>query len=214
MEKPLVVIVANGEEPKEQQITAGIAEADFIIAADGGSSICYHLGITPQVIIGDLDSSRSDIAEIFAGSQIIRKHDQDSSDMEKALNYAVRLHPRRINIISSLGSRTDHLLENILIFYHFERYDPTGNIEICLYDNWGRIRFLQPGEHVIRNRTGRTVSFFCLGDLQDLTMHGFRYNVKHRDYKGYFGGLSNVYNEEECRISFKGNKLIWYECYE
>jgi len=101
-----------------------------------------------------------------------------------------------------------------LIFYHFGENTSEKQVEICLYDNWGMLRFLDPGEHIFRKKQGRTVSFFSFREVRNLTMKGFRYNLKSQSYINFFGGLSNVYEAEECLLKFRGNRMIWYECYE
>ncbi len=209
----MICIIANGEKPVKRVLDEAIVGADMLIAADGGSNICREMGIVPDVIIGDLDSSAADILEIFPESLIIHEPGQDSSDMEKAVAYAISCHPCRINIISALGYRTDHVLQNILIFYFIGLYAPKCDIEVCLYDNWGRIRFLSPGKHILKNRMGRTVSFFSLGSISKLTLRGFRYEITNEEYKENFGSLSNVYESDECEVEFTGSRLIWYECY-
>jgi len=207
-------IIANGEKPDLSLLVRALSGVELVIAADGGSNHCQDLRITPDVIIGDLDSAAPNIDEIFPEAEIIHLPDQDTSDMEKAVNYALGLKPDRINIISALGLRADHMLENILILYHFNQFKPLKEVEICLYDNWGKMKFLTPGSHIIRNKKGRTVSFFSFGSISNLTLEGFRYNLEKHESKGYFSGLSNVYEADECVVEFAGSRLIWYECYE
>ncbi|MDP8209239.1 MAG: thiamine diphosphokinase [Candidatus Stygibacter australis] len=209
-----ICIIANGEKPDLSVLVRALSGVDLVIAADGGSNHCLDLRITPDVIIGDLDSAAPNIDKIFPKAEIIHLPDQDTSDMEKAVNYALGYKPDRINIISALGLRADHMLQNILIFYHFNQLKPLNEVEICLYDNWGKMKFLAPGSHTIRNKKGRAVSFFSFGSISNLTLKGFRYNLDNQKSQGYFGGLSNVYESDECLVEFDGSRMIWYECYE
>ena len=209
-----ICIIANGEKPDREVLRKALSGMGMVIAADGGSDHCRKLGIIPDVIIGDLDSTSDDIREIFPDSEIVHIMDQETSDMEKAIEYAMAYKPVRLNIVSALGGRTDHLLANILVFYHLNRYEKLKDVEIHIYDNYGEIRFLAPGRHIIRGKKGRTVSFFSLGDISNLTLQGFRYNLENHESKGYFSGLSNVYESDECVVEFSGSKMLWYECHE
>ena len=51
-----IIIFANGNLPDLDKAHALLRESDFIIAADGGTRHAIALGITPNIIIGDLDS--------------------------------------------------------------------------------------------------------------------------------------------------------------
>jgi thiamine pyrophosphokinase len=209
----IICIIANGEVPSREATALAMRGVGKVIAADGGSVICHKLGIIPDIITGDLDSSPPDILRSFGSAKIILDHDQEHSDMEKALRLAAEMNPERINILSGFGGRTDHLLANLLVFYHLDRYLPWDTIELRFYDNWGTIRFLSAGIHFLNNRRGKTVSFFSLGDLENLSLQGFRFNINRENQADYFIGLSNVYESDHCLVEFSGGKLIYYECY-
>ncbi|MDP1779452.1 MAG: hypothetical protein Q8K73_04185 [Anaerolineales bacterium] len=51
-----IIIFANGDLPDPDKAHALLRESDFIIAADGGTRHALALGLTPNIIIGDLDS--------------------------------------------------------------------------------------------------------------------------------------------------------------
>ena len=51
-----IIIFANGELPDLEKARALLRDDDFIIAADGGTRHALALGLTPKIIIGDLDS--------------------------------------------------------------------------------------------------------------------------------------------------------------
>jgi len=209
-----ICIIANGEKPDREVLRRALSGMGMVIAADGGSEHCRNLGVIPDVIIGDLDSTSEHTKEIFPDSEIIHIMNQENSDMEKAIEYAMAYKPVRMNIVSALGKRTDHLLANILVFYHLNRFEKFKDVEIHIYDNYGELRFLASGRHIISSKKGRTVSFFSLGDISNLTLQGFRYNLENYESKGYFSGLSNVYELDKCVVEFSGSRLIWYECYE
>ncbi|MCF7920888.1 MAG: thiamine diphosphokinase [Candidatus Cloacimonetes bacterium] len=208
-----ICIIANGEKPIEKILKDILEQADLVIAADGGSAICRELGILPDIIVGDFDSLKSITADIFPDSEIIEVIDQEHSDLEKALDVAISYEPECVHIMAASGLRGDHYLANILLLNNLELSGRTFKSEIYLYDNWGRMSLLEPGRHKFHNRKGQTVSFFSLGTLSKLTLKGFQYNLEDAFSKGNFTGLSNVIEEDECLLEFRGSKMLWYECF-
>ena len=60
-----IAIICNGEF--DNAIVSGgyLNNIDYIIAADGGANNCYNCNITPNIIIGDLDSLNTDIQNYY-----------------------------------------------------------------------------------------------------------------------------------------------------
>ena len=55
------VLFANGDFPENDSLT--LEEDDFLVAVDGGLRHLIQLGLTPQLLVGDLDSVNEDKAE-------------------------------------------------------------------------------------------------------------------------------------------------------
>jgi len=210
-QKRRICLIGNGEMPQPEVMKIALGGVDMIVAVDGGSGICRELNIVPDVIIGDFDSLPEDIGEIFPAAEMVTAADQNFSDMEKALVYALKYKPERINIMSATGKRSDHYLANLLCFDKFAAEHE--GIELFIYDNFGVMRFLGVGTHLFQKRKGKTVSFFSLASMAGLTMQGFRYNLQQESFSDKFTGLSNVYEADECLVEFAKGRLIWYECF-
>lgn len=88
-----ICIVLNGEPSIEQGIANKIKKFDHIIAADGGANQCYHLGIVPDFIIGDLDSISNEVLDFFSEmkTQIVEAPSQYTLDFQEAIWLAVSL---------------------------------------------------------------------------------------------------------------------------
>ena len=61
------IIFANGDAPDRKTIERWITPTDRIIAADGGTRNALSVGITPHVVIGDLDHWPRPIGEDWNG---------------------------------------------------------------------------------------------------------------------------------------------------
>jgi thiamine pyrophosphokinase len=113
-----ILIFANGELPGVEVARKLLAPDDLIICADGGSRHALALGLTPDALIGDLDSITEEELARIAGSKtsVVRlQRDKDETDLELALNYALEHDPAFIVIVGALGGRLDHTLGNIAL---------------------------------------------------------------------------------------------------
>jgi len=211
-DKKSIVIIANGETLK-QKLKDFISKNDIIIAADGGVINCQIAGIIPDYIIGDLDSVQPDINKNFPDAEIILNPDQETTDMEKALNLAISLKPMKIKVFSFFGKRIDHTFGNILIFHKMIEQILDKSIELEIFDNFGNMKILTSGKHKIRGNIGSVVSLFSIDPIQNLTLKGFRYNLENQDYPNTFLGISNVYETEICEINFDSGILFLYDIF-
>lgn len=82
-----------------------------IVAADGAANKLHALGITPRVVIGDLDSVAPHL-----GVERIHVEDQNRCDYEKAMDYLVDQKLLPTVVLGSSGGDLDHILNNINVF--------------------------------------------------------------------------------------------------
>lgn len=113
-----IVIFANGVLPDLEHARLLLRPDDTILCADGGSRHAFALGLTPQAVIGDLDSvgdaERQRIEAV--GIVVLRHpHDKDQTDLELSLQYGLEQKPSSILIVAALGNRLDHTLGNLVI---------------------------------------------------------------------------------------------------
>lgn len=199
-----VLIIANGEPPENAilELLAGIS--DCIIAANGGCNICYQKYIHPHFIVGDLDSIESKLLSHFKDSEIIRLEDHNVHDLEKAILFAHTLKPDIIRVVAAFGKRLDHTLANLTLLQPVIVETP-----IEFYDNYGKLTVIR-GEHSLNLPIGRTVSLFSFLPVQGLTLTGFEYPIKNKEFKDGFSGLSNVVSSEKAKVSIKKGSLFLY----
>jgi thiamine pyrophosphokinase len=82
-----------------------------VIAADGAANKLHALGITPHIVIGDLDS-------VDPSLKLNSLHIQDQSrcDYEKSMEYLEQMGLLPTIILGSSGGDLDHILNNINIY--------------------------------------------------------------------------------------------------
>ncbi|MGL4347453.1 MAG: thiamine diphosphokinase [Chitinophagaceae bacterium] len=109
-----VVIVANGQFPKNPFLQNLIKQAKKIIVCDGALHHLQKKNIEPDFIIGDCDSIRNNLQKKYH-HKIIHLAEQDSNDLNKALCLAKEKNLNHILILGATGLREDHTLGNISI---------------------------------------------------------------------------------------------------
>ena len=87
-----------------------------IIAADGGVNFLSEQNISPELVMGDLDSASEQKIQNIEPEKIIRIPDQDSTDLEKVLFNTQS--PFTIGI-GFLGSQIDHELAALTALVKF-----------------------------------------------------------------------------------------------
>ncbi|MEM7268332.1 MAG: thiamine diphosphokinase [Pseudomonadota bacterium] len=123
-----------------------------LVCADGGYNAARAAGLTPEVVIGDLDSLEDpDTARETLGERLLHVEEQDSTDLEKCLS---RIEAPFIVGVGLLGGRMDHSLAAL----HAIIADPRPIILIGEED----IVFAAPLELAIRLEAGDRLSIFPL----------------------------------------------------
>jgi thiamine pyrophosphokinase len=182
------VIFANGQ----LNGTPGLRPDDLIIAADGGARHCLKLGLRPQVVIGDFDSTSPDELETLRlqGAEIIAfPARKDYTDLELALLEAWQRGADQVLLLAALGRRWDQSLANLLLPAAFP------GLRISLVDGPQEITFIHPGEVLeINGQAGDTVSLIALGgNAKGVTTHGLEYPLMAETlHLGSTRGISNL----------------------
>ncbi|MBW2630874.1 MAG: thiamine diphosphokinase [Deltaproteobacteria bacterium] len=179
-----------------------------IICADGAAQRLKASDITPDFIVGDMDSIDEDTLRYFeaTGSRIIRyPGDKDETDTQLALECAFGMNPDEIRILGALGGRVDHTLANISLLVMCVKRGVDAKIvdkdcELLVVDR----------SCVINGREGETVSLIPLSsDVRGITLEGFRYPLSDGLMEiGKPYGVSNRLAGTRGTISVKSGYLL------
>lgn len=101
-----VMVIVGGGDVDGGVLQRLHAEGAMVIGADGGADICASHGVTPQAIIGDMDSL-ADPDDWQGKSRLIALNEQHTTDFEKCL-YATAA-PVTV-ALGMIGKRLDHTL--------------------------------------------------------------------------------------------------------
>ena len=110
------VLFANGEA--QNRAALALQGDDFLVAVDGGLHHLHALGLSPQLLIGDMDSLSVQEVEACqqAGVEILRfPPAKNKTDLELALDEVLQRGYRNILIACALGGRLDQTLANLAL---------------------------------------------------------------------------------------------------
>ena len=113
------LLVLDGTLPDTDTISALIEEADSVVAADGAALKLGDLGITPDVIIGDLDTISEEEARGTDGAEVVEDRGQEEYDGEKGLIYLIDSGADEIVVLGSGGGMIDHVLNNFSLMTRY-----------------------------------------------------------------------------------------------
>lgn len=199
------LIIGNGPLPPRRRILPLIASGTLIVCADGGANRARMRGLRPHVIVGDLDSLRPETAAAFPEARIIRIGDQESTDLEKAIDYVLKQGIGRAIVIGATGRRPDHELANLSILARYQ-----GRLELSFLDAWSRIRIVD-GEISLPLEIGTTVSLLPLGRCEGITTRGLEWPLNNASLEpGVRESISNRVISSPVLIRLRNGKLLLF----
>ena len=202
------IIIANGEIKNISIIEQTIRGDDYIICLDGGLKHADNAGIMPNVIVGDFDSVDMALVEKYRAKGVevhsypVRK---DFTDMEIGINIAGEIGASELVLMGALGGRMDHALGNILNM----RQALEKGISISIIDEKQHI-FLLNKEQNFQYKKGTTVSLIPITEqVRGIKTANLSYPLNCETlYNGYSRGLSNVFDEDETKITISDGILL------
>jgi thiamine pyrophosphokinase len=185
------VILVGGGDINWPALQDYLGHGHPVIAADGGANLLIKNNITPDSVIGDLDSF-GDQASFSQSTTVIRIDEQDSTDFEKCL-YSIAA-PAFVGF-GFLGKRLDHSLAALHI--------------LAKYCDDKTIRLIDMVDTVFVTRravdmampVGSRVSIFPLGEVSFESSSGLEYPLDGLTMEiGSASGTSNKSSNPEVQI--------------
>ena len=190
-----------------------LADADLIVAADGGAGWLAVQGFTPHVVVGDLDSIAAGLLHALEADGVtIERHpaDKDQSDAELAVARAVASGARRVIVLGALGGeRLDHELSNLLMLT-----DPAwSSVDLRIVRDDTSVRaVIDGGRLVLDGATGDIVTLLPIGDADGVTTDGLAYPLAGDALRmGQSRGLSNVIASTPASVRLQAGTLLVVE---
>lgn len=181
---------------------------DKVICCDAGMHHAKALGIDPDYIVGDFDSTAADVLEYYKAKNIpIRQFPtrKDQTDMVLGIFLALELGATDIVLFGGIGDRFDHTLANA----HYLLSLVKKGVRARLVDEKNCVEVID--KHLtIKGKVGEIVSTLPLSmEVTGLTLKGFSYPLTDATLTldDDYIAVSNVLAEETATIDIKSGYL-------
>lgn len=174
---------------------------DYILCADGGYAIARSIGLKPNAVIGDFDSSNAPENETVIRHPVMK----DDTDTLLCVNHGLQMGIRDFLIVGGMGGRLDHTLANLqTLIYLAER---GANAELC--DGRIRITAVKNGGIRIPRTKGKLSVFALSGRCEGVYIRGAKYNVEGATLTpDYPLGMGNDFAEDFAEIGVESGTLL------
>ncbi len=203
------VVFVNGDIANYAALARWLRKDDYLIAADGGARHMEILGLSPAVIVGDLDSIDSALLlRMQEEGADVEQHPaaKDATDLELAIARAVRDGATEILLLGAVGGRLDQTIANLLILAQKNWAVP---LTIAEGDQLARV--LRGRQSVsLSGPTGGYVSAVALSEeVTGVTYRGLEYPLENATLRlGSTRGVSNTMLSSPAQVSIESGILL------
>jgi thiamine pyrophosphokinase len=123
-----LLVAAAFAEGAEALLARLAPNADLVVAVDGGADVCLSAGVTPDVVVGDLDSAAPHSIDLLLAKGVpVHRYpaEKDATDLELAIAEARRLGADEIFVTCATTGRLDHTLATLAALAAAADLDPT-----------------------------------------------------------------------------------------
>jgi thiamine pyrophosphokinase len=199
-----ILIFAGGDLPGPD-LADELPSADLILAADSGYDAADHLGFRVDVLVGDLDSiTTSPIPDHV----VVERYpvDKDQTDLDLALELAMREDPERVVVIGGTGGRLDHEISTLGLICS-DRWSSVEELEWV--SSRGRA-YVVRRRRILHGDVGATVSLIPVGGAATgIRSSGLLWELAGEDLRsGSTMGVSNVMRAPVADIQIETGCLL------
>jgi len=195
------LVIAHGEPPSAGLLQELAAAADLVVAADGGALVALDAGITPDAVVGDLDTMDQFPEAPVPRERFVRDPDPMTTDLEKAVRFALKRGAERVDVAAAGGGRGDHALANLSVLAVFRDH------EVVLHDDLFEV-WLVRGRTEVRGEPGTVVSLIAPGGCRGVTTRGLRWELQDADLPFSPRGVHNELVGERAEVEVRDGVLL------
>ena len=192
--------VCEGKPGEACRMEAG----DLALCADGGQNVAHAMGIVPDVVLGDFDSSREP-----ANVPVIRHpKEKDDTDTMLCVRYALERGFRDILIVGGLGGRFGHSIANVQTLLFAGKHGARAVLD----DGNTRMQLLTEGEITLIRRHEILSVFAVSPECTGVTLRGLQYPLENAVITNDFPvGCSNHFVADTAYVSVEHGTLLLVE---
>jgi thiamine pyrophosphokinase len=182
----MVLVVANGDWPKNELIETLLDASEFTIALDGAADRFDSW----DVVVGDHDS-------ILEPEPSDADLNQENTDLAKALMlYEVDA------VVGISGGRLDHQIASFTALFE------TESDAILYFDDWRACRVGESGLEIELEK-GSVCSIMAFGKVSEVILSGVEFELDCEDISTGTRGVGNRVTEGKVKVSHKTGDLLF-----
>ena len=205
------IVVMGGVRPDLERLAALEAEATLVIAADSGAVHALAAGFAVDIAVGDFDSIPPGLLTELEHSGVrLERHpvSKDATDLELAIDVAIREGATHITVVGGHGGRVDQSLANAFViaspvFAHISMHAVIDAAMVSVVHGGGSV--------TISGRPGDVVTILPLhGDARGVRTEGLEYPLHGEALpSGTTRGVSNVLSAARATVALdEGTVLV------
>ncbi len=177
-------------------------ECDLFIATDGAANTLADTPLRPGVVLGDFDSLEPGVRDQMPGTRFVETPDQEKSDLEKAILYAIERDAETITLAGCLGSRLDHSLTALSLLIAYRGRSAmrlvTDTSEAIVGSHWTQVN----------GAAGDTLSLIVFAPADGVSVDGVRWPLRDERLVPGSRGVSNEMTGTLACISVRQGTVI------
>jgi thiamine pyrophosphokinase len=196
--KPFIIL-ANGQYPSHPAALNKLHTAGTIICTDGSTNILLENGLTPNVIIGDMDSTT--VGQDSFKGLYVKISDQDNTDLDKALEWCKVNSLSPLTVLGTSQLREDHTIGNLILLANY-----SDELDINFVTDYFTIT-CHHGKRLFTSFKQQLVSLLPVEDIKSITTEGLEFPLIDELFPLSSRGISNRATGHQFIISSSGK--IW-----
>ena len=195
------IILANGQPPSKNVFNF-LRRHDYhtLICADGGANSAAKLDLTPDFIIGDLDSINPVVYDYFYDKcRVIQFKRQNDTDVEKCIKFAIKNKFDEVMLLGATGDRLDHSFCNMgIVLKYFEKI-------VIKIIHQRSILSAYSGSVTLKTFPKESISIYGIDSKTRITSVGLKYQLMNISLQfGKKESTSNIALRNEVKLVIKG----------
>ena len=204
-----VLIVGGGDEPSGKLMVKYAKEVDKIIGVDRGCSYLLKNNIYPDYIVGDFDSSNSEIIDKIVKEDVIKYQyqcEKNFTDSEEAFELANSKGAKKIVFLGATGGRFDHTLGNLGLLLKALKLGMLSEI----VDDRNKMFLINKDTVIKRDDEYKYVSFLSYNSrVEEFSIKGAKYNLdKYTLEIGDSRTVSNEFITDEISLELSNGSIL------
>ena len=205
------IVFANGKPPRKNVISyLQKAGYSILICADGGANYAFKLGLTPDYIVGDLDSIKESVLKHYKDKSTVLKYTrQNDTDVEKCLKFSISKNFKDVILVGVTGNRLDHSFCNLGIVLKF-----ADKININVIHEKSLLQIMT-GDNTFDTTPGETISIYGFERKTKITSKGLKYPLKNISLPfGQRESTSNIALSNKVELKIRNGRVFVIREYE